>query len=274
MTDSKRVLITGAGSGFGRDAALRLAERGHHVIAAAENRPQMTGLLEAARDRGVRLRVENLDVTDELHRRRAHTWEVDVLFNNAAVGEMGPLSEIPVDLVRRVFEVNVFGNLALTQGFARQMAGRGSGRIVWLSSIAGLTTNPYLGPYCASKYAIEAIAQALHDELKPLGVQVATINPGPYQTGFNDRMGNSLRTWFDWDRSFSAERFTTDFGVEVHLTDDYTEITGESQKDPEEIVDLFVRLVEEDSGLYRNFLPADRVEGTKEQQAAVWELRR
>ncbi|MEV4871513.1 SDR family oxidoreductase [Streptomyces syringium] len=274
MPDGKRILITGAGSGFGRSASLRLAERGHHVIAATENRPQMTGLIDEAKERGVELQVENLDVTNELHRRHAHTWDIDILFNNAAIGEMGPLSEMPLDLIRKVFEVNVFGNLALTQGFARQMAERGSGRIVWLSSIAGLTTNPYLAPYCASKYAIESIAQALHDELKPLGVQVATINPGPYQTGFNDRMGNSLRTWFDPGSSFSAERFTTDLGVDVHLTDDYGELTGENQKDPEEIVELFVRLAEDDSGLYRNFLPADRIDETKKQQAAVWDLRR
>ncbi|MGZ0199516.1 SDR family oxidoreductase [Streptomyces sp. RM1] len=195
MAQSKRILITGAGSGFGRGAALRLAGRGHHVIAAAESRPQMTELIQEAQRLGVELQVENLDVTDELHRRQAHAWEVDVLFNNAAIGEMGPLAEIPLKLFRRVFEVNVFGHLALTQGLVRQMVRRGNGRIVWLSSIAGLTTNPYLGPYCASKYAIEAMAQAMYDELKPLGVEVATINPGPYQTGFNDRMGNSMRTW-------------------------------------------------------------------------------
>lgn len=273
MTAGKRILVTGAGSGFGRAAALRLAERGHHVIAAAENRPQMTELIREADRRGIILQVENLDVTSALHRRQAHTWDVDVLFNNAAVGEMGPLSEIPLELFRRVFEVNVFGHLALTQGFARQMVARGSGRIVWLSSIAGLTTNPYLGPYCASKYAIESIAQAMHDELKPLGVQVCTINPGPYQTGFNDRMGDALRVWFDRERSFSAEHFTTDLGVEVHLADDYGRMTGESQKDPEEIVELFVRVAEEDSGLFRNFLPADRVDEVKRQQAAIWDLR-
>ncbi|MEU2791196.1 SDR family oxidoreductase [Streptomyces sp. NPDC007100] len=273
MAGSKRILITGAGSGFGRDAALRLAGRGHHVIAAAENRPQMTGLIAEADRRGVRLQVENLDVTNALHRDQAHAWDVDVLFNNAAIGEMGPLAEIPMALFRQVFEVNVFGNLALAQGFARQMVRRGSGRIVWLSSIAGLTTNPYLGPYCASKYAIESIAQAMHDELKPLGVSVCTINPGPYQTGFNDRMGDSLRVWFDPEKSAAARHFTTDLGVEVTLADDYGRMTGESQKDPEEIVELFVRVAEEDSGLFRNFLPADRIEGAKQQQAAIWDLR-
>ncbi|MEU7261040.1 SDR family oxidoreductase [Streptomyces rimosus] len=273
MAGGKRILITGAGSGFGRDAALRLAERGHHVIAAAENRPQMTGLIEEADRRGIGLQVENLDITDALHRSQAHTWDVDVLFNNAAVGEMGPLAEIPLELVRRVFEVNVFGHLALAQGFARQMVERGNGRIVWLSSIAGLTTNPYLGPYCASKYAIESIAQAMHDELKPLGVQVCTINPGPYRTGFNDRMGDALRVWFDRDKSISAEHFTTDLGVEVRLADDYGEMTGESQKDPEEIVELFVKVAEGESGLFRNFLPADRIEEVKRQQAAIWDLR-
>ncbi|MFD7667634.1 SDR family oxidoreductase [Streptomyces sp. NPDC059788] len=273
MTGGRRILITGAGSGFGRDAALRLAERGHHVIAAAENRPQMTALIDEADRRGIDLRVENLDVTNALHRRQAHTWDVDVLFNNAAIGEMGPLCEIPLALVRQVFEVNVFGHLALAQGFARQMVERGSGRIVWLSSIAGLTTNPYLGPYCASKYAVEAIAQAMHDELKPLGVQVCTINPGPYRTGFNDRMGDALRVWFDPEKSFSAEHFTTDLGVEVRLGDDYGAMTGESQKDPEEIIQLFVKVAEGETGRYRNFLPADRVEEVKRQQAAIWELR-
>jgi short-subunit dehydrogenase len=126
-----------------------------------------------------------LDVTDERQRRYAFTWDIDVLINNAAVGRMGPTAhmgptaEMPLNLVRQIFEVNVFGNLALTQSFTRQMAERGKGRIVWVSSISGLTTDYYLGVYSASKRAIEAIAEAMYQEVKNLNITVAVINPGP-----------------------------------------------------------------------------------------------
>ncbi len=139
------VLITGAGSGFGLGASLELARRGHDVIATTQVVAQITGVKAAAAAAGVELRTEKLDITDAADRQRAENWGVDVLVNNAGIGESGPIAEIAVDLVRANFETNVFGALALTQGVLKGMLDKGAGKIVNISSIAGRITIPYLG---------------------------------------------------------------------------------------------------------------------------------
>jgi NAD(P)-dependent dehydrogenase (short-subunit alcohol dehydrogenase family) len=115
---TKTILITGAGSGFGEGAAIGMAENGHSVIATVQISPQVAALRRKVDELGLKnLRVEKLDLLDPYDVAYAQTWDIDVLFNNAGVGEAGPVSEIPVDLVRRNFEVNVHAPLALTQGF-------------------------------------------------------------------------------------------------------------------------------------------------------------
>jgi NAD(P)-dependent dehydrogenase (short-subunit alcohol dehydrogenase family) len=126
----------------------------------------------------VRLTVEKLDVTDEGDRKKALTWNVEILVNNAGVLEGGSVVDIPALNLRRTFEVNVIGPLLLTQGIAKQMVKRGQGRVVWVSSREGLNVNPFTGIYSASKHALEAIAETMSVELQGFGVEVATINPG------------------------------------------------------------------------------------------------
>ncbi|WP_312808569.1 SDR family oxidoreductase [Corynebacterium variabile] len=175
-------LITGAGSGFGREISLRLAEQGHDVIAGVEIIAQVNTLRAEARDRGVELRVEKLDVTDEGDRAKALDWGVDVLLNNAGISEGGATVDLPAEVIRRQFEVNVFGPVLLTQGIAKQMGAKKAGRIVFMSSVAGLTVDPFTGAYAGSKHAVEAFADALDQELAEYGVTVATINPPPDST--------------------------------------------------------------------------------------------
>lgn len=165
----KNVLLTGAGSGFGFEAAMRLAEKGFNVIAAVEIYAQVMPLKREAAERGVTLQVEKLDVTDDGDRRKALGREVEILVNNAGVLEGGSVLDIPGANMRNEFEVNVFGPLLLTQGIAKQMVKRGEGRIVWVSSGEGLNVNPFTGIYAASKHAIEAIAQTMSLELQELG---------------------------------------------------------------------------------------------------------
>ncbi len=112
--------------------------------------------------------------------------------NNAGVGEGGSTLDIPAGNIRRQFEVNVIGPLLLTQGIAKQMVERGEGRIVWVSSREGLNVNPFTGIYAASKHAVEAIAETMANELQEFNIEVATVNPGPFLTGFNDRMFQNL----------------------------------------------------------------------------------
>ena len=114
----KRVMITGAGSGFGRGAALALAARGHDVIATTETAEQAAAL----RDEAPGLCVEKVDITDPSDVARVRDWEIDVLINNAGMGATGPMADVPMDLVRRIFEVNVFGTLAVSQAVIPGMA--------------------------------------------------------------------------------------------------------------------------------------------------------
>jgi NAD(P)-dependent dehydrogenase (short-subunit alcohol dehydrogenase family) len=111
---TRKILITGAGSGLGEGAAIGLARNGHHVIAAAQAWPQVTALRAKAEALGLpSLDVQKLDLLDPYDLKQACGWDFDILVNNAGIGEGGPIAEIPLDLVRRNFEVNVFAPLSL-----------------------------------------------------------------------------------------------------------------------------------------------------------------
>jgi NAD(P)-dependent dehydrogenase (short-subunit alcohol dehydrogenase family) len=166
----KKVLITGSGTGFGHEVAMRLALKGFDVIAAVEIYAQVQTLKREAAARGATLRVEKLDVTNDGDRRKALAWNIEILVNNAGVLEGGSVLDIPGSNMRHEFEVNVIGPLLLTQGIAKQMVKRGKGRIVWVSSREGLNTNPFTGIYSASKHAVEAVAETMSLELQEFGI--------------------------------------------------------------------------------------------------------
>ena len=175
----ERVMITGAGSGFGKGAALVLAARGHEVLATTETEEQAAAL----RAEVPALRVEKVDITDPADVARVRDWEVDVLIDNAGMGATGPMADVPMEVVRRVFEVNVFGTLAVSQAVIPGMIERGRGRIIIVSSIAGVAVAPTFGPYSMTKHALEAMGRAMRAELAGFGIDVTLLNPGPYQTG-------------------------------------------------------------------------------------------
>ncbi|MGC4935790.1 SDR family oxidoreductase [Gordonia sp. DT30] len=256
MAETK-VLVTGAGTGFGNEIAFRLAERGLDVIAGVEIYAQVWALEQEAARRGVTVRVEKLDVTDPGDRKKASGWDVDVLLNNAGVAEGGSMADIPGDNLRRQFEVNVVGPVLLTQGIAKTMAQRRSGKIIFMSSIAGLTADPFAGAYSASKHAIEAVAESLFQELTEYGIEVATINPGPFLTGFNDCM---LETWKSWNDDPGARLF------------DYSEIAfPHEQYDPEPVYETAVRVVTGETDAYRNVVPTEIVDDLRGQIDAPWD---
>lgn len=262
---SKNILITGAGSGLGRGTALGLAKRGHRVVATVEIWPQVSDLMEAADKAGVRLEVTKLDLlnTDDHATVFAkYSEELDILVNNAATGETGPIAEIPVDRVRRVFEVNVFSTLEFTQPFARHFAKKGKGKIIFTSSIAGFSTFPFLAPYVSSKHALEAIAQLMCEEMEGTGVQVATINPGPFRTGFNDRMYDTLDQWYDPAKNFSAE---------TPVRDVQKLFSGDSlQLDPQGMIDFMVDTIPQENHKFRNVYPERFIEDVKAYQNSLW----
>lgn len=252
----KKVLITGAGTGLGHGVAMQLAEKGFDVIAAVEIYAQVQPLKREAAARGVRLQVEKLDVTVEGDRKKALAWDVEILVNNAGVLEGGSVVDVPGSNMRHEFEVNVIGPLLLTQGIAKQMVKRGAGRIVWVSSREGLNVNPFTGIYSASKHAVEAIAETMSAELQEFGVEVATINPGPFLTGFNDR---GFQTWQGWEDDPSERLF------------DYSKLAfPRAQYDPEIMIKTMTAVVAGEIDDYRNLEPKSMIEETKKNIEAPW----
>jgi len=243
----KTVLITGAGSGFGRDAALQLVQRGHKVIAAVLNDPQAAKL--SAEE--PKLTVVKLDITKAEDLARVDQWNLDVFIANAAIGQTGPLSLIPLERLRAVFEVNVFGTFAITQRVAQAMRKKRAGRILIVSSIGGVRAGVGSGPYTMTKHAIQAFGTALRAELAAFGVDVALINPGPYATGFNDRMANDPGPWFD--RKTAAPE-------DLAVMDSLVQRITVGQLNPPEVVKRYVELVEADKTELVNFIPPDIVE--------------
>ena len=200
---SKKILITGAGTGIGRDAAFTLAARGHRVWATTYDEAQAEALMRDVRSRGLPIAVFKLDITSEVDRALVVPLELDVLINNAGVGESGALAEVPMDRVRHVFEVNVFATLALTQTVLRGMVARERGTVLLVSSIAGRLPVPFLMPYGMSKFALSAAGAGLRAEMDRLkkNIHIALIEPGAIHTGFNQAMTARKYDWMN-ERSY------------------------------------------------------------------------
>jgi NAD(P)-dependent dehydrogenase (short-subunit alcohol dehydrogenase family) len=189
---SKAVLITGCSTGIGRATAERLASRGWAVYASARKPADIADLAE----QGCKLLA--LDVCDEASMRNAVTeierehGAVGVLVNNAGYGQDGAIEEVPMDAVRRQFETNVFGLVRLTQLVLPAMRKQRWGRVVNVSSMGGRLVFPGGGIYHATKWAVEAISDALRFEVRGFGIDVSVIEPGPIKTQFEDTSIGSM----------------------------------------------------------------------------------
>jgi NAD(P)-dependent dehydrogenase (short-subunit alcohol dehydrogenase family) len=190
---SRAVLVTGCSSGIGRATAERLAARGFTVYATAR-RAEAIADLEA---RGCR--VLALDVTDEDSMRAAvatvrdEQGAVGALVNNAGYSQSGPVEEVPMADVRRQFETNVFGLVRMCQLVLPGMRAQAHGRIVNVSSMGANFTFPGGGFYHATKYAVEAISDALRFEVKGFGIDVVVVQPGIIRTRFADAATDAIR---------------------------------------------------------------------------------
>ena len=182
MKEQKVILITGASSGIGFDAARILARQGHKVYAAARR----VELMEPLKADGVQ--ILKMDVTDEASMQQGvdaviqAEGRIDVLINNAGYGFFGAIETVPLEEARRQLEVNVFGLARLTQLVLPYMRQQGSGRIVNTSSIAGKMVIYMGGWYNVTKYSVEAFSDALRMEMKPFGIDVVMIEPGAIKT--------------------------------------------------------------------------------------------
>ena len=262
---SKRILITGAATGLGRGTALGLARAGHSIIAGVEVWPQATTLKQDAEAAGVELEILKIDITNPADCEVAQGCDIDILVNNAATGETGPIAEIPLDRVRRVFDVNVFGTLGFTQPFVRKFVEKGKGKVVFVSSIVGFSTFPFLAPYCASKHALEAIVQLMREELEGTGVQICTINPGPFSTGFNHRMYDTLDQWYDPENNFTPQGPIREI-QEKFKGDDL-------EYDPQLMIDKMVEIIPMEHHDFRTVCPEEVIPGCKEYQEKLWNLK-
>lgn len=268
---AKTILITGAGSGFGKGAAIGMARNGHNIIATVQVSPQVTPLREEAAALGLsdRIRVERLDLTDPYDIAQAQGWDFDVLWNNAGQGEAGPVWEIPVDLVRRNYEINVFLPLQLTQGVVQRWVREGKSqgkKVVFTSSMGGLFTPANWGTYVSTKHALEAIAEALQQELKTYGIKVQTINPGAYYTGYNETMADNPFRWLD-----DSKNFTKRADLRKGFDDFFA--TPEGKMDPQEMIDRMIEIVPSDTGKFRNVVPKVIEDMLKEHQRQAWDAR-
>src|SRR5262245_26427736 len=218
---SKIVLITGATAGIGRMTALHLAKLGHHVIATGRKLAELARLREemiaSTRDakRAGKLDIVLLDVTslasigaaaadvDKLTNGRG----VDVLVNNAGFGVLGPTAEISDSETRRQYETNVFGLMNVTRAFLPKMMERRAGRIINISSVGGRITLPYFGVYNSTKYAVEALSDAMRYELRPFGIDVTLIEPGVIRTNFEATAVGGLQALANGPYKAAVEKY-------------------------------------------------------------------
>ena len=187
------VLITGASSGIGLAAARRFATRGFRVYASMRDPGKGDGLRREARDSGWTLATPRLDVTDDASVAQAVAalmsetgGRLDVLINNAGYFALGPLEETTPAELRAQLETNVVGVHRMAAAVLPAMRARRQGRIVFIGSLSGLIALPILGPYHASKWAVEALAESLRYEVRRFGIWVTLIEPGPFKTSLHD----------------------------------------------------------------------------------------
>ena len=181
-------LVTGASSGIGRETAIRLAEKGFHVIAAARRIDRLNKLADQVQ--GITPKQVDLSEPENVESFCKYLSDlkdpVTVLINNAGYSVRGAIEDVSLKDIRRLFEVNLFAMIRVTQACLPGMRGLRSGTIINLSSIVGKFIFPMSGVYAASKHAVEAISDALRIDLRPLGIRVVTIRPGVVATEFNE----------------------------------------------------------------------------------------
>ena len=190
MATPRSYVITGASTGIGRAAAERLDSLGHRVFAGVRSDSAVEELRAAGSDRLTPLRI---DVTDAASIAAAveateaiGSGGLDGLVNNAGIAVAAPMEFVPIDELRRQIEVNLIGQVAVTQAFLPLLR-RSRGRIVNVSSIGGLVATAFFGPYNASKYGLEAVSDSLRQELRPWGIEVCVVEPGAMATPIWDK---------------------------------------------------------------------------------------
>jgi NAD(P)-dependent dehydrogenase (short-subunit alcohol dehydrogenase family) len=244
------VVITGASSGFGYDSAVALAARGHHVFAtmrdsSSRNAPARAALVQVAAREGRRLEVVELDVTRDdsvagaIQQVLAKAGHIDVVVNNAGYAGLGVTEGYLPEQFQQMFDVNVFGVQRVNRAVLPSMRSRGRGVLIHVSSGGGRVVVPTMAAYCASKFALEALADAYRYELAPFGINSIVVEPGIYKTPIFDRLAGP------GDRERAAAYAKHDFAERVAGV--FKAVSGaDDNPGTSEVVDALVRLIEMD----------------------------
>ena len=192
--DGKVVVITGASSGIGEATAEALAEEGATVVVAARREERLSELVERLNDDGGKALAVECDVTDEeqahalIQRAKDEFGQVDILVNNAGVMQLSKIEKGLSDEWRTMFDVNVMGLLYTTDAAVQVMKEQGSGHLVNVSSVAGRKSGPLRGAYSGTKFAVNAISEALRQELIEDNIRVTVVEPGAVETELPDHI--------------------------------------------------------------------------------------
>ena len=197
VRDAPVWLITGCSTGFGRELAKAVLDKGYRAVVTARRVETVRDLVDGREGQAIALRLdvtEREHVTDVVTRAEETFGRIDVLVNNAGIGYFGAIEESDEDEVRRMFEINFWGLARMTRAALPGMRRRRSGHIVNVASIGGLKAFPAVGYYNASKFAVVGFSEALAHETGPLGVRVTIVEPSGFRTDWAGRSANEAPT--------------------------------------------------------------------------------
>lgn len=254
-TDGRIWLVTGTSSGFGRSIAEAAISRGNTVVATARRTEALEDLVKASPEGAVHpmaLDVTDPDQIDEVVSEVIDRFgQIDVLVNNAGYGSVGAVEEFGMDGLRAQFETMFFGAVELTKAVLPHMRERRSGSVVQISSFGGQVAYPGFGSYCAAKFALEGLSEALAAEVKPLGIRVLIVEPGAFRTGFG---GGRMQ------RSNALEDYRDSVGATREAVDN---MDGAQPGDPAKAAEAIITALDAEETPLRLPLGADAVEGIR-----------
>ncbi|MBY5337173.1 oxidoreductase [Rhizobium leguminosarum] len=251
----KTFFITGSNSGFGLAIASAALQAGHRVIGTVRSQASLTALAKTLPGlQPVLCDVTEFDrIDDVVGQAEEEHGPVDVLINNAGYGHEGVLEESPIEEMRRQFDVNVFGAVAIAKAFLPRFRARRRGFIVNVTSMGGMITMPGIAYYCGSKFALQGISEVMRAEMAPFGVHVTTLCPGSFRTDWAGRsMVRTERSIADYDALFDPIRQARQA------------VSGKQRGDPAKLAAAVLELIESDSPPPQLLLGSDALKHVSE----------
>jgi short-subunit dehydrogenase len=209
MTSKPVWFITGCSTGFGRELARHTLELGYPTVVTARNVAQIEDLAKGHEDNALLLKLDVTkpeDIENAVKATLERFGRIDVLVNNAGIGYFASFEESDMDEVRQMFEINVWGLANMTRAVLPTLRKQRSGTVVNISSQGGLVANPAVSFYTATKFAVEALSEALSKEIAPLGLKVLIVEPGPFRTDWAGRSANEAKHTIEDYRATSGQR--------------------------------------------------------------------